>query len=843
MLINLLGVVHGDIKPQNVLVSESETDGLHSKVTDFGFSTFGLEETDLVRLSGTKGWVHPDQYPHGCRRLTAQKLDIYSLGMLSMWLFLYDVQGYPSDERILELQQSGKMVETAMRLTDSSRYSDHQKQLLGSLFANTLVHDHDQRFTGLQVLELMEADPAMPPKPVVDIDFTFLDFITAFQIAPAAFTLSFVDYRVRSSIVTAFLDLMDKEQNSLIFKPNATLQLALCYKLGFGVAQSEDECLRLLAVGNHAPEVLSEQLQLLQEHSDLVFNQDFDRVWAGSLLRVVDLAEVYRENPFKRDQAFLVEECREHWREMLQVSSVLGESHPLVLNLKSTLASLLLAKGDWIESCNLFEEVLRDEKATFRPTRETERDLCVIYTHLGRFEEALQLAEQTCEAYQAELGPEHAESLESRSLLTFVCMEMDDFDRAKKEAAANFQALVSLRGPTHPATLLQLHRMGQIDYELGHFDSAKRLVEDVIRHREDLLGSDHVDTLSSKQLLGAIMQALGHFDRAADLEREILEGYERALGSHPDTISCKASLSQTLCDSGDWDEAEQLSSEAFNESLKTLGVGHPTTIESSIAHMSALLEKSKGRQAKEVGERVLDPAIKALGPKHSLVAGVMNQLGLAYSKTEELDKAESVLTRALAIREPKLGTCHPDTLTTKGLFVSVLGMKGEYERAAELGEDLLQAQVKLENDGAGDPMDTILAMVNLASTYWDAKDFVKCKTLEVDAFQRSMEVLGEDHAITLTTAVHLAKSLAQLGELEEALHYAFPAMESSIKFKGMDHEETISAISQVAEIYEKQGKLVEAKRLFEKALGALEEHFDDDHWLAAEIKESLEKYC
>ncbi|CAI7612993.1 unnamed protein product [Penicillium pancosmium] len=85
------GVVHGDIKSENVLVFEHE--GVYqAKLCDFGFAVFlaDIKEDKACLLGGTSPWTAPEfrrklPYPHYFLKFT----DVYSLGLL-LWRVLLD---------------------------------------------------------------------------------------------------------------------------------------------------------------------------------------------------------------------------------------------------------------------------------------------------------------------------------------------------------------------------------------------------------------------------------------------------------------------------------------------------------------------------------------------------------------------------------------------------------------------------------------------------------------------------------------------------------------------------------------------------------------------------------
>ncbi|KAF2808305.1 kinase-like protein [Mytilinidion resinicola] len=88
---HLNNIIHGDIKPQNVLMFKDGPGAYTAKVADFGFSTHFRGEKDLINITTSVPWNAPEHHGRAFYPQDAKAMDVYSFGMLCLWL-LFDVE-------------------------------------------------------------------------------------------------------------------------------------------------------------------------------------------------------------------------------------------------------------------------------------------------------------------------------------------------------------------------------------------------------------------------------------------------------------------------------------------------------------------------------------------------------------------------------------------------------------------------------------------------------------------------------------------------------------------------------------------------------------------------------
>ncbi|KAL8789349.1 MAG: hypothetical protein Q9195_006876 [Heterodermia aff. obscurata] len=150
-------IIHGDIKPDNVLIFRDGSNTFRAKVTDFGYSTLFNHDDDLILLPRSRPWEAPeyDQYnPQGTTPPKAMKMDIFSFGLLCAWvLFEKYFSGIDSLPKEAQWAQSYMRFQGEERLRDIIDELKLQKELV-RLSCDLLMAQRDLNLKQKEQLKL-----------------------------------------------------------------------------------------------------------------------------------------------------------------------------------------------------------------------------------------------------------------------------------------------------------------------------------------------------------------------------------------------------------------------------------------------------------------------------------------------------------------------------------------------------------------------------------------------------------------------------------------------------------------------------------------------------------------
>jgi serine/threonine protein kinase/tetratricopeptide (TPR) repeat protein len=453
--------------------------------------------------------------------------------------------------------------------------------------------------------------------------------------------------------------------------------------------------------------------------------------------------------------------------------------------------------------------------------------LAISYAALGRHAEALQLRLETLEKRKAKLGPDHPDTLRS---MTGLANSYTDVGRHAEALQLRLETLALQRvklGPDHLDTLLSIYGLASSYAELGQHAEAFKLREETLPVMKAKLGPDHPDTLRSMHALAVSYAALGRHAEAVKLYEETLALQKDQLGpDHPDTLWTMSNMALSYAELGWHTDALELHQQTLALMKSKLGVDHPATLQSMNGLASSYSALGRHGDAFQLRKKALFLMKAKLGHDHPETLVGMRNLAFSLAALGRHTDAVKLYDATLALMKPKLGPDHPDTLRSMtGLAVSYAAL-GRHGDAVQLYEETLALQkAKLGPDHA----ETLLTMHNLAISHAALGQHTDALRLRQQTLSLRKAKLGHDHVDTLRSMSALALSCAALGRHTEAVKLyeeALPLMKTKL---GPDHAETLRSMDNQAISYGALGRHVEALELRQETLALREAKLGPDH--------------
>jgi tetratricopeptide (TPR) repeat protein len=318
------------------------------------------------------------------------------------------------------------------------------------------------------------------------------------------------------------------------------------------------------------------------------------------------------------------------------------------------------------------------------------------------------------------------------------------------------------------SALLRSH-LASVAFERGDYAAAEAYLQDALARFED-----PITIAQQRDVLGGILLAQGRYAEAEAEHRAALAGLRQDLGpEHPSVARALSNLAIVLQTRGELGSAESQHREALALMIATRGEQHP---EVAIGH---------------------------------------NNLALVLRMQRKLAEAETEQRTAIAIGEATLGPDHPNVAA----FHEGLGMV--LQDAGRPGDALPEqrlALAKLEALHGPDHPDVARARNNLARALFALGDHPESERLQRQVLAVWQATLPPDHPSLAISHGNLAKVLHVQGKLAAAEVELRAVLELRERTATGDDDPTLAdAMGAVGRIVLEQGRAAEAIPLLERA--------------------------
>lgn len=762
-------IVHGDIKPDNVIIFEDKKGGLLAKITDYGFATFALSvfEQDgplhrdgiylrnRIQLTDASYWSSPARHGQGYAFGDAVLEEVYSFGMTCFWTLFSQLGAFPSPSRVQEAKTTDSIPKLCLELANDPELGATYDQIkvIQNLFAITVAASSENRATLSSILDLLESQTILPDA----ANFQTFDIVPLpagsamsmpdFHLMRSLTQLLGTDYRVREYVrhrMEAYLQ--DESRTEVLQRTH--FELACCYHLGFGGCYDPEKRDFHLFEANKTLRDIEIDLEAAMEVKGVVyFEGQFRSSLKSGHVPPLDLVQSFRDVPANSDLSHSMQQ------EIKDLERAMGSNSTHIIHMKSNFAHLLWEQGRLKAAWSMLHECL--EMVDAELTEVDPWDFIFLKGQVAEAEYRLghwQKAEALCRTVLEEAirlgGDESGEVIVLKNQLALTLFDLGSWDKAAVLQQEIVEVQRDLLGPKHPITLQTTVSLVLTLMELEDFAEAEKHIRLIASLRDSVWGSENQDTLMSLMIEARLYDDRGDVAAAERLEKQALDRCFRSLEKdHPCTLDCMMNLAKSLSYRSQADKANRLGEQCVATYERVRGKTDPDTLRSKTSLATLYHECGRYKDALALDYEAYNSLETQLGTHHPFTLDALHGIGTSYSKLGKPRKAEEILTDLVERRSSRLGLEHPRTLQSRGLLALVCADQGKVQKAIEMAEVVLSSS---RVAFGSTHRDTLTAACNLASYYSDHDKIAKAIALEEETLAQAEAALSPDDSIILT---------------------------------------------------------------------------------------------
>lgn len=378
------------------------------------------------------------------------------------------------------------------------------------------------------------------------------------------------------------------------------------------------------------------------------------------------------------------------------------------------------------------------------------------YRGIGQDTKAIQFLQRALELARQKLGPDEPRTLVIMNNLVVA------YDGANLPALALPLAEETARnmkqklGTKDRRTLVALSNVSSAELDVGRVDAAFQHSEEVYRLMQVNLGENDELTLQAGRNLAVCYQKTGRNELALPLITDIVKRQNQRLGPlHPATFYSNQLLATILIHTGKQQAGLLLLKECADLFEIKLGDQHPLTLGSRMILAREYGAAGKFEDAIPLMEQTLQIEKEKLGPDNPLTIDGMEVLANLYNHSGKSDEGTRLMNDALAIRKNAVGVQNRDTL----LAMNNLGVAYQKSGKSDLAVPLLDQVLNLATANLGfDDSVTSAARINLASTYQQMAKPQLAVAMHAQALKQMTAKYGAEDSHTRLVANNLAEA-------------------------------------------------------------------------------------
>ncbi|MDQ2867842.1 MAG: tetratricopeptide repeat protein [Verrucomicrobiota bacterium] len=350
------------------------------------------------------------------------------------------------------------------------------------------------------------------------------------------------------------------------------------------------------------------------------------------------------------------------------------------------------------DALNHFREAekLTDRNRNPEEWATVEHSLADLLFAQGRYAEAEKLFRRVIEVRTRVLGPQHADTLESRHRLIYALTEQAKHAEAEKEAREVLRLREKSLGPENADTVVSRYNFANALVHEGKYPEAETIYHDVIKVDIRILGPEHFRTIAARDGLANVLDYEGKNTEAQTLYRDVIKLDEKVYGpEHPVTLNDRMNLATSLQASGQAAAAEAEYRNVIRMETSVVGAEHPDTLISRNNLAETLDGEGRFADAEAECRQIIPIEQKVLGAQHRVTLNSRANLALALIGEGNFSEAETEYTEVLKQMEQALGFQHPDLFDYASKFVTALSRQHRSREASDLARNIADEARKI----------------------------------------------------------------------------------------------------------------------------------------------------
>ncbi|MBL1216709.1 MAG: hypothetical protein D8M59_04360 [Planctomycetes bacterium] len=451
-----------------------------------------------------------------------------------------------------------------------------------------------------------------------------------------------------------------------------------------------------------------------------------------------------------------------------------------------------------------------------------------VYRNVGEYDRAVELAQQSLDLYVSTCGEKSEEVAASRSVLAGALHSAGSSLEAEQQHRTSLALWEVLAGHESEQAARALGNIAVVLSSLKRFDEAEVLLTEALAIHQRV---GTVPLEKTAYLMSDLADIISWQERFAEAEAMYLDVLTRLRAvhgqEHPRIANALNSLGGLYLDLGRIDEARVALEQSAAMRERLVGPDDPYLLHTKTNIAFLYAQTNQKERAARLMDEVLAARLNLYSGDHMDVAISLNNAGGFHRSLGDLDKAEDLLRRSVAMRRRLVDSgqiAEVQIAPAQSTLADVLERKGALDEAESLYRENLV--IRRADDEGG--LNEAKGLHNLGAFLGRHGQYQEARPLLVKALDIRRAKYPPTHYNIANSLMALARTYRGEGDHETSVPMYEEALAIYQKGRPEGHRSITNAHRSLGEAYESVGQHAEALAQFRIVQDLVEQHESDD---------------